>query len=33
MTLAELDRWVIQSKWGDARRNWLRTYLQPFGPR
>jgi predicted nucleic acid-binding protein len=30
MTLAELDRWAIQSKWGDARRNWLRLYLEPF---
>jgi predicted nucleic acid-binding protein len=30
MTLAELDRWAIQSKWGQARRNWLRMYLQPF---
>ena len=30
MTLAELDRWAIQSKWGAARRNWLRLYLDPF---
>ncbi|SRR5258708_1083531 len=30
MTLAELDRWAIQSKWGDARQRWLRTYLEPF---
>ena len=30
MTLAELDRWTIQSKWGEARRNWLRLYLEPF---
>ena len=30
MTLAELDRWAIQSNWGDARRNWLRLYLDPF---
>jgi tRNA(fMet)-specific endonuclease VapC len=26
MTLAELDRWTIQSKWSEARRNWLRLY-------
>jgi tRNA(fMet)-specific endonuclease VapC len=30
MTLAELDRWAIQSKWSDARRNWLHLYLEPF---
>jgi tRNA(fMet)-specific endonuclease VapC len=30
MTVAELDRWAIQSKWGDARRNWLNRYLEPF---
>lgn len=30
MTMAELDRWTIQSKWGEARRNWLRLYLEPF---
>jgi tRNA(fMet)-specific endonuclease VapC len=30
MTLAELDRWAIQSKWGAARREWLRLYLQKF---
>src|SRR5258708_10307359 len=24
-----LDRWAIQSKWGDARQRWLRTYLEP----
>jgi tRNA(fMet)-specific endonuclease VapC len=30
MTLAELDRWVIQRKWGDARRIWLNRYLDPF---
>jgi predicted nucleic acid-binding protein len=28
MTLAELDRWAIQSKWGPARREWLRLYLE-----
>jgi hypothetical protein len=30
MTVAELDRWTIQSKWGEARRNWLRLNLEPF---
>jgi predicted nucleic acid-binding protein len=30
MTVAELDRWTIQSKWGKARRNWLHLYLDPF---
>jgi tRNA(fMet)-specific endonuclease VapC len=30
MTVAELDRWAIQSKWGEARRNWLRLYMEPF---
>jgi predicted nucleic acid-binding protein len=30
MTLAELDRWTIQSKWGEARRTWLRLYLESF---
>ena len=30
MTLAELDRWAIQSRWGAARREWLRLYLQKF---
>jgi tRNA(fMet)-specific endonuclease VapC len=30
MTLAELDRWAIQSKWGAARREWLRLYLDRF---
>jgi tRNA(fMet)-specific endonuclease VapC len=30
MTVAELDRWAIQSKWGDARRDWLNRYLEPF---
>lgn len=23
MTVAELDRWAIQSKWGESRRRWL----------
>ncbi|MGC9973470.1 MAG: PIN domain-containing protein [Bryobacteraceae bacterium] len=30
MTLAELDRWAIQARWGEARRNRLTKYLQPF---
>ena len=30
MTLAELDRWTIQSKWSEARRTWLRLYLESF---
>jgi predicted nucleic acid-binding protein len=30
MSLAELDRWTIQSKWGEARRGWLRSYLDRF---
>lgn len=30
MTLAELDRWAIQFKWGPARREWLRLYLERF---
>jgi predicted nucleic acid-binding protein len=30
MTLAELDRWAIQSKWGPARREWLRLDLERF---
>ena len=30
MTLAELDRWAIPSKWNEARRYWLRLYLRPF---
>ncbi len=30
MTLAELDRWAIQSKWSVARREWLRIYLERF---
>ena len=32
MTLAELDRWAIQSKWGPARREWLRLHLEWFAP-
>ena len=30
MTLAELDQWAIQSKWGAARREWSRLYLERF---
>src|ERR1035437_8030149 len=30
MTLAELDRWVLAARWGDARRKKLREYLEPF---
>jgi len=30
MTIAELDRWAIQSNWGEARRKWLGQYLEPF---
>ena len=30
MTLAELDRWAIQSNWGASRREWLRIYLDQF---
>jgi tRNA(fMet)-specific endonuclease VapC len=30
MTVAELDRWAIQSKWGETRRRWLNQYLEPF---
>lgn len=30
MTLAELERWAIQSKWGAARREWLRLHLERF---
>ena len=30
MTVAELDRWVIQRQWGEERRSWLNRYLEPF---
>ena len=30
MTLAELDRWVLDARWGEARRKRLREYLEPF---
>jgi predicted nucleic acid-binding protein len=28
MTLAELDRWVLEARWGEARRKRLREYLE-----
>ena len=30
MTLAALDRWVLEARWGEFRRNRLREYLEPF---
>ena len=30
MTLAELDRWTMQSRWGPEHREQLRVYLEPF---
>jgi tRNA(fMet)-specific endonuclease VapC len=30
MTVAELDRWVIQRNWGEERRRWLSRYLEPY---
>ena len=30
MTLAELDRWVLDARWGKMRRNRLRQHLEPF---
>ena len=30
MTVAELDRWVLEARWGDARRKKLHDYLEPF---
>ena len=30
MTVAELDRWVLETRWGDARQKRLREYLEPF---
>ena len=30
MTLAELDRWVLDAQWGEARRKRLREYLELF---
>jgi predicted nucleic acid-binding protein len=30
MTIAELDRWVLEAHWGESRRRSLRQYLEPF---
>ena len=30
MTVAELDRWVLEANWGEARRRRLREYLEHF---
>jgi predicted nucleic acid-binding protein len=30
MTLAEMDRWVLEAHWGEARRQRLREYLERF---
>ena len=30
MTVAELDRWVLEARWGEARRDRLRGYLERF---
>ena len=30
MTLAELDRWVLEAHWGEARRKRLHEYLERF---
>lgn len=30
MTLAELDRWMLEARWGETRRQRLREYLQRF---
>jgi hypothetical protein len=30
MTMAELDRWVLEARWGEARRKRLREYLERF---
>src|SRR4051794_35214402 len=30
MTLAELDRWVIEAQWGETRRQRLHEYLERF---
>src|ERR1017187_4041624 len=30
MTLAELDRWVLAARWGEARSKRLREYLKHF---
>lgn len=30
MTAAELDRWVLEAHWGEARKKLLREYLERF---
>ena len=30
MTLAKLERWVIEARWGESRRKRLREYLERF---
>ena len=30
MTVADLDRWALEARWGDARRKRLREYLERF---
>lgn len=30
MTVAELDRWAIQSNWSDTRKSWLGLFMEPF---
>jgi tRNA(fMet)-specific endonuclease VapC len=30
MTIAELDRWALQSQWEQSRREWLSRYLAQF---
>ena len=30
MTVAELERWAIQYRWGEHRLRWLRLYLNRF---
>jgi tRNA(fMet)-specific endonuclease VapC len=30
MTVAELERWALQYKWGTQRLHWLQLYLRPF---
>ncbi len=30
MTIAELDRWELQHRWGEAKRARLRTFLQKY---
>jgi tRNA(fMet)-specific endonuclease VapC len=30
MTVAEVERWAIQYRWGEPRLNWLHMYLKRF---